>query len=250
MYQIKIVDDDSAFVEYMQDIILKCDIEKEKIVFEKFYSGEEFVARLDSMSACDLLILDMQMKELDGHGTARRFRDKFPRSVMVFCSGVSHPTDESFKTAPFRYLSKGYSEETMKKEMEVIVQEMKKTARITVIMGRNHTNFIKLYPEDIMYIENRKNGSIIHLCEHKAKDFAYQVNTNEKLAELYEKLRDYKFEYAHNSYLVNLCYVTKLISHRYLQLSDGTELNVSRSKLQTFRNALAGVLSSKYEYVP
>ena len=64
----------------------------------------------------------------------------------------------------------------------------------------------------------------------------------------YKELENYQFEYAHNSYLVNLKYVTRLFSQGYIQLRDGTELNVSRSKMWNFRNALIGMLGSKYDY--
>lgn len=47
LYRIVIVDDDSRFVDYMKEIILKCNINMEDITFEEFYSGEEFVAQLN-----------------------------------------------------------------------------------------------------------------------------------------------------------------------------------------------------------
>lgn len=248
LYRIVIVDDDSRFVDFMKETILKCNVNKEDIIFEEFFSGEEFVAQLNVMSSCDLLILDMQMKEMDGHATAKMFRKRFPHSVLVFCSGVSRPTNESFKVTPFRYLSKDYTEQVMLMEMNAIIRQMQSIVKSPVIMGRNHDSFISLYPDDIMYIENCKAGSIIHLCRDRIDDFQYQVNTKQKLADLYKELKDYQFEYAHNSYLVNLKYVKKLFSQGYIQLRDGTELNVSRSKMQNFRIALISLLSKKYDY--
>lgn len=248
MYQIIIVDDDVNFIEFMKRIIVKCLANMEDVIFEEFFSGEEFINQLDDISNCDLLILDMQMKKMDGHTTAKMFRKKFPHSVLVFCSGVSRPTDESFKVTPFRYLLKDYTEKVMGMEMNAIIAQMKLVAKSPIIMGRNHDNYISLYPNDIMYIENSKAGSIIHICKDRIVDFNYQVNTRQKLEDLYKKLKDYQFEYAHNSYLVNLNYVTKLFSQGYIQMRDGTELNVSRSKMQNFRNALIHLLSGKYDY--
>lgn len=248
MYRIVIVDDDLEFIKFMKKILLNCDINQEDLIIDDFLSGEDFIAQLDEMSCCDLLILDMQMKKMDGHATARMFRKKFPYSVLVFCSGVTHPTDESFKVTPFRYLSKDYEKQVMITEMDAVIQQMKCSVKNPIIMGRNHGNIISLYPDDIIYIENSKAGSVIHLCKDRISDFQYQVNTTRKLADLYEDLKEYQFEYAHNSYLVNLKYVTKLFSQGYIQLMGGMELNVSRSKLQDFRNALTGLLSRKYDY--
>ena len=180
LYRIVIVDDASRFVDYMKEIILKCNINMEDITFEEFYSGEEFVAQLNMLSNCDLLILDMQMKKMDGHATARKFRHRFPHSVLVYCSGVSHPTDESFKVTPFRYLLKDYTEQVMIMEMNAIIRQMQSIVKAPVIMGRNHDSFISLASDDIMYIENSKAGSIMHLCRDRISDFKYQVNTKRK----------------------------------------------------------------------
>lgn len=132
-------------------------------------------------------------------------------------------------------------------EVNAIIKQMKTIKNSPIILGRNHDSFIQLHPDDITYIENCKAGSIIHLCRDRIDDFRYQINTKRKLADLYKELKDYQFEYAHNSYLVNLKYVTKLFSKGYIQLNDGTELNVSRSKMQNFRNSLVVLLSKKYD---
>ena len=67
------------------------------------------------------------------------------------------------------------------------------------------------------------------------------------MAELYEELRNFDFEYAHNSYIVNLNHVVKLKSEGVIKLSNGEELNVSRSRMPEFRRALAAVMSEKYK---
>lgn len=71
----------------------------------------------------------MQMKDYDGHKTARLFRNYFPNSVLVFCSGVRKPTDESFKTMPFRYLMKDYSEIKMCSEIRDIIKKSERTKK-------------------------------------------------------------------------------------------------------------------------
>lgn len=247
MYHIKIVDDDIEFIKYMKDIITNSCINDELYDIEGFGSGEEFTEKLDSLDFCDLLILDMQMKKLDGHATAQIFREKFPEAILVFCSGVSYPTDESFKTTPFRYLLKSYSEDKMKMEMEAIIRELQRKSQEAFIVGHNRKNIIKLRPSDILFIENNKRGSIIHMTENKSKEFPFQVNSKEKLKELYKQLAPYHFEYAHNSYLVNLRYVTKYMAAGYIELTDGTQLNVSRSKQQTFKLALVTLVAEKYD---
>lgn len=247
MYRIAICDDDAVFIEYIKQIILQCDLEKENIVFSAFFSGEDLIEQLDQLPSCELLILDMKMKKMDGHATARQFRQSFPDSVLVFCSGVSRPTDESFKVTPYRFLDKSYSDKKMLFEMTAILKKMVENHQDPVIVGKNHNSLVKLRPNDIVFIENCKYGSMIHVRKDKIEySFENRILTKRKLIELYSILKEYDFEYAHNSYIINLKYVTKLTSKGVVRLADGRELNVSRSKSKTFREALANLLDRKY----
>lgn len=107
-----------------------------------------------------------------------------------------------------------------------------------VILGKYHQSYVKLKPDDVLYIENTKHGSLIHVSEN-SMDYSFEENitTTLKLADLYPELKEYGFVYAHNSYIVNLKYVKKLHAKGLLRLSNGKELNVSRSRQKEFREA-------------
>lgn len=49
----------------------------------------------------DCLILDVAMPGMDGNETARDFREQFPDTLLVFCSGVCVPTVESYYKRKF-----------------------------------------------------------------------------------------------------------------------------------------------------
>lgn len=247
LYNIAICDDDRDFIQYLKEKLYQCGLGQNDLMFYEFLSGEEFTSKMEEMSSCDLLILDMQMEKMDGHATAKQFRKMYPDSILVFCSGVCSPTDESFKTTPYRYLRKNYSDEKMLHELEEIVKKVVATKSVPYITGKNHYNLIKLKPNDILYIENYKRGSQIHVRE-ETKDYPFEdrITTKLKLMELYGTLKEYGFEFAHNSYIVNMNYVVKLSSNGILKLVNGCELNVSRSKLQLFRQALADLMGNKY----
>ena len=249
MYYITICDDDKIYIDYLKEIILESGVDKEEVLFYEYESGENFLNDISNLKKCDLLILDMQMKTLDGHETALQFRKQFPKTTLVFCSGVCKPTDESFKTTPYRYLYKSYSRKTMIKEMQAVVKEMKVKQEIPYIVGSYYYNTVRFEPDDIMYIENFRYGSIIHpykdAVEYEFEE-KHDITTKKKLAELFEVLHPYGFEYAHGSYIVNMKYVIKMPSIGEIKLKDGTILSVARSKLKTFRAAFSEWLSYKY----
>lgn len=249
MFYIAICDDDKVYIDYLKEILFECGIDKEEVLFFEYDSGEAFANNVTNLSNCDLLILDMQMKNLNGHETAQIFRRTFPKTTLVFCSGVCGPTDESFKTTPFRYLFKSYSKKTMIEEMQVIMNEVKARQQCPCVVGSYYYNTVRFEPDDIMYIENYRFGSIIHPCKDKV-DYVFEkekdITTKRKLNELFVLLQSYGFEYAHSSYIVNMNYVVKMPSNGEIKLKDGTILNVARSKIKTFRASFSEWLGHKY----
>lgn len=110
--------------------------------------------------------------------------------------------------------------------------------RVPIIIAMWHYNMARLYPKDILFISRNKQKSKVHVVE-EAIHYGFEKNISCKmnLDEMYEMLKDYGFEYAHNSYLVNLKYVTRKTTTE-LELIDGTQLAIARSKENSFTDAL------------
>ena len=247
MYRIIICDNDSQSIDFMEEMVLKSGLQKDEVIFYKYVSGEALVQAMDKIENCDLLILDMKLEGIDGHETAARFRKAFPYTTLVFWSGECQPTVESFKATPFRYLLKSYPYEQMLSEMRIVIAEVQSKSKEPLIVGRYYYNIVRLRPSDILYIENTKHGSILHVHpDRKQYEFENNLTTKEKLKDLSVKLEDYGFIYAHNSYLVNLKYIVKMLSQGEIKLIDGTLLSVSRSRLKEVRCALSDELGRKY----
>lgn len=116
----------------------------------------------------------------------------------------------------------------------------------TFIMGHYYKNTIRLKPEEITYISIEKHGSQIHVTSQVMKyQFEGKILSKQRVGELYDKLKDHDFAYAHNSYIVNLRYV-KQITAAELELRGGIILSIARSKEKEFRAAFAKWLAGKY----
>lgn len=245
MYHIAICDDDKNFINYIKEVILISGINKDEVLFYEYMSGEELIDNIKNQEICDLLILDIQMKQLDGNKTAVLFREKFPVSTLVFCSGVYFPTDESFKVTPFRYLLKSYTKPKMQAEIKDVIKEIRLRQSEPEIVGKYYYSIIRLKPDDIMYIENAREGSILHVREYVNRKNE-KITSNKKVDELFKILHSYGFAFARSSYIVNVNYVVRMESEGTIQLTDDTIIHVSRSKLKEFRNKLSEWLSRKY----
>lgn len=236
MYHVMICDDDRIFVDDITHMILACGLDKSNVRFYKYSSEKELRADIKNRDCCDMLILNMQIVEMDEHKTIQFLQERFPEAIFVFCSKSCQLTVTSFKVIPFYYLSKSSGEEQMKEKINLILRQMEVNKAEPYIIGTYFYNTVKVRPDDIMYLENSKRGSNIHICKDKV-EYAVEVKlvSKLKLSEIKDILKGYEFEYAHNSYLVNLKYVEKMLSSGDLKLSDGTKLKVSRSKMKTFR---------------
>ena len=89
---------------------------------------------------------------------------------------------------------------------------------------------IRIYTEDILYICLAKRGCTIYIARQGKIE---EMHCKESLSDLYECLAGRGFEYAHNSYIVNLAKVEGLEKDVAL-LSFGIQLNVSRSRKGQF----------------
>lgn len=256
MYNILICDDSREFICYIKRIILNTGLRENEVVYNEFNSGEqleEFIKQKDTK--CDLLILDIHLPEMNGNEAAVVFRKRFSEAILVFCSGVYMPSDESFKVMAFRYLLKSYTDKKMILEMKDIVQKMKeyKNRKTPYIIGYCRYNTVKLRPDEILYIENRKRGSRIHLCpDVQLVEFKNdEVFSIEKINVLHEQLKEAGFAYAHNSYIVNLNYVKEITYHELTFVSFNKEnkniiLSVSRSKFKELREQFVRLIGDKY----
>lgn len=247
MYHIAICDDDQFFIIYIKKIIVLSGLDISQILFYEYNSGEDLILAIKENNEYDLLILDMQMRDMDGYETATLFRKKYENTILVFCSGKVKPTTKSFEVTPYRYLLKQYSDSRMIREMKPVIEKMKSIKTEPYVIGSYQYNVIKLKPEDILYIAVSKHGSDVYMLRNKmGSEFDRKVKSKEKVKELYLMLRNYGFAYAHNSYIVNLKYITRKTLTE-LELVDGTILSISRSKEKELRRALAELLALKYE---
>lgn len=133
MYHIGICDDDPIFIKYIKQLF--CEVQRE-IEFYEYLSGEALIQDMQMRESYDLLILDMQLPGMDGNETAKKFREQFPNTLLVFCSGVCMPTVESFEATPYRYWLKEYAEEQLQQEIEGVLCKMEKSKVMPYLMGK------------------------------------------------------------------------------------------------------------------
>lgn len=248
MYHIAICDEDIEYIRFLEQIVLETKIKSEDVKFFCYTSGKALLENVETNKEYDLLILDIQMSQKKGYEIAKCYRQRCPHTVLVYCSHKYSPTEEIFKTQPYRYLLKQYTEDKMANEMSSILEYVYQKRDKVCVIGHYYDSVIKLYPDEIMYIALAKHGSKIYLAGNIRKyDYEDKLKSKEKISELYIRLKDCGFVYAHNSYLVNLKYVKRIKKKppTELELEDGTILTVARSKEKNLRNKFIEVYEKR-----
>lgn len=101
---------------------------------------------------------------------------------------------------------------------------------------------------DIVYITHYQKGSILHLRREKEKQYADgKIIVPYDFKQLLELLDTSDFSVPHNSYIVNLAYVSDFIPKTELFVADGRELRMSRGKKKAFLNDLIQYTVRKQE---
>ena len=245
MYHVAICDDDKVFISYIRKILSQAKgINQYQFKIYEYYSGEELVSSLDTSMHLDLLILDMKLDGIDGDEAARKFREKFKDSVLVFCSGVRAPTVKSFKVTPYRYLLKSYSDEQFVCEMKEILLEVEKKSKEEYIVGHYRNNVIRVNIRDVLYAENAKRGSKIIVCSDcEAAKFEGQILVDDKLDALVGKY--YELAFAHSSYIINIGHIEKRVGNE-VYLDNDECLSISRTYQREFRKFFTKSIAEKY----
>lgn len=202
--KVAICDDDVLFFDYIKTelkaVMTSCNVERQEI--ETFESGEELL--MNEYLEYDIVILDMEMKELNGYEVAKRLREECPEQVLAFCSGVQMPLPEFFEVQPYRYLIKQNKSVLHEKLCEIVYKAKEKESELLLDVMQSGKCY-RVPIDKIAYICRVKHGS--RVCTFKTEE---EIISKKKLEEIYQSLSHKQFAFAHNSYIVNLGAVVKI----------------------------------------
>jgi len=178
----------------------------------------------------DIILLDIQMKHLDGMVAAEKIRKVDADVVIIFI------------TSTVRYAVQGYAVDALGyvlKPVPYLQFEQLFDKAISRVMTKKEKLYIrvsvderqlKLDCDNIYYIESQRNNVCIHCAD---EDYI----TAGPLKKFEEMLSGHGFSKCHNAYIVNLSYVEGVRKEEVL-LTSGTVLPISRARKKEFMMAL------------
>lgn len=221
-YRAAIIDDRNADAEYVESI-LKDWMKKRQlnIWIERFCSAESFLFQYEDHKDWDILLLDIEMKGMDGVALAKLIREENKRAQIIFITGFPDFMSEGYEVSALHYLMKPVVKDKLFTVLDRAVEQFGRQEKQLVITFDRQTVLVPVHK--ITYLEAQKQYVVIH-----TEDQSYRMRVS--LGETAEELDEY-FLKCQRSFIVNLRYVQQ-INHNAVILKDGTEVPISRGMAQ------------------
>ena len=225
-YKIAICDDEQNQIEYITSIAASWSAhEGHSCEIRTFASAEAFLFEYEEDKSYDILLLDVEMKNMNGIELAKRIRKDNNHAEIIFITSHFEFVGEGYEVDALHYLIKPISSDKLTQVLTKAVEKLSVEPPSVVITCEGET--VKLYESDILYVESFLHYIVIH-----TKDKEFKIKENMSVFE--NKVSD-DFYRIHRSYLVSLKHITR-ISRTSVNIGS-TELPLSRGKYDDINRA-------------
>ncbi len=225
MIRIAIVEDEKNYVSVLEGYLKRFE-EENQVHFQIsiFSDGLDIVS--DYTADYDILLLDIQMKHLDGMKTAEKIRELDEDVEFIFITSTVQFAVQGYMVDALGYVLKpvpylAFSQILGKAIKQVQKKQTKHYLNIDVEGGQLRLDISQIY-----YIESQRHNILIH--SEKGEFLA--AGPMKKMEAL---LTPQGFSKCHNAYLVNLHHIAGVLQNTVL-LSDKSELPISRARKKNF----------------
>lgn len=178
----------------------------------------------------DIILLDIQMKHLDGMAAAEKIRKVDPDVIIIFITSTVQYAVQGYAVDALGYVLKPVPYTQFEQLFDkAITRAQAKRQHIYVKVSVDDKQ-LKLDCDSISYIESQRNNVVIH---GDNTDYV----TAGPLKRFEEMLFEHGFSKCHNAYLINLSYVEGVQKEEVI-LTNGVTLPISRARKKEFMAAL------------
>ena len=182
-------------------------IKKEDLFYEcsSYESGEKLLWDLDSGKNFDIIFLDIFMNGISGIETAKCIRSTDDEVIIIFISSSDDFYRESYDLYAFNYLIKPLVKDKLSEVLSRAVNKLNKDELQTIRFSFNNT-FYTLQCSQLMYLSSEKHIVCFYL---KGGDI---LKSYGRLDDFIPQLPEEIFIRCHQSYIINLKFVTNMTS--------------------------------------
>ncbi len=232
--KLAIVDDEISQQNLEEKYILDWSrLNKQQVKVYKFCSSESFLFSWEDNKDYDLLILDIEMKEMNGLELAKRIRREDKDIPILFVTGYDEYMQYGYDVAAIHYLIKPLNKEKFCLVLDSLNKREESNSKILVTSSEGNRCFLI---SEIMYAEARSHQCVLHLREE-------EILLKESFGCLEKRIMDKaEFIKTHRAYIVNMKYVSMILktdvlldNREKVPLSRNTVKHVQESFLNFYR---------------
>lgn len=232
---IAICDDELVQRNYLKKLIKEWSSENHCVSIKCFTSAENFIFEYQDDKNIDIILLDIQMKEINGIDLAKYIRESDEHMQIIFITGFSDYILQGYDVYALHYLLKPITEETLFKLLDKAYKNIQKKPE-TILINSNGENIL-LQINEIMYIEANN-----HICNIYTPTTQLIIN---KPLKKFSSLLSKNFIQSHRSYIINLKYIKK-ITKTDIVLDNNSSVPLSRRKYNNANQAFITYHKGEY----
>lgn len=225
--RIAVCDDELVQTEYLSALVSKWAARDSiGVSVQAFPSAEAFLFAYADDKSFDILLLDIQMKDMNGVELAKEIRKANETLQIVFITAFPDFVAHGYDVSALHYLMKPVSESKLFEVLTKAARGLQKAAR-TILLPISGGN-VRIPADEIVYAEAFPHHVTLHTTE-KRQDFPIRFGDMEKLL-------GEGFIRCHRSYIVNVKHVRR-VTRKALLLHDSLEIPLSRSRYDEVNQA-------------
>ncbi len=229
MIRICIVEDEQDQAQILMDYINKYgNAANEQFSITYLTDGIDLVDEYSGQF--DIILLDIQMKHLDGMVAAEKIRELDQDVTIIFITSTVRYAVQGYAVDALGYVLKPVPYTQFEKIFDKAIERVKARQKHVYIKVSVDDKQMKIDCDSIYYIESQRNNVIIHCADD---DYV----TLGPLKRFDEMLETHGFSKCHNAYIVNLAFV-EAVQKEEVILVNGLTLPISRARKKEFMAAL------------
>ncbi|MDE7321420.1 MAG: LytTR family DNA-binding domain-containing protein [Lachnospiraceae bacterium] len=218
-YKIAVCDDEQNQIEYLSSLVRdwakQCGCTA-RIV--PFLSAEAFWFQYEGEKDYDILLLDIEMKQMNGIELARQLRASDESIQIILITGYPDYIAQGYEVAALHYLMKPVSREKLSAVLKRAVTNLHKKERsILVWCGKDCQRIVT---DTIVYVEVLSHKVTIYTTDK-------EYRTKCSISEMEQLLGD-DFIRCHRSYLAGLKHIARMTKSEVV-FEDGRSVPLARS---------------------
>ncbi|MDO4432630.1 MAG: LytTR family DNA-binding domain-containing protein [Aerococcaceae bacterium] len=223
MIHIAIVEDDPQYAETLIEYLELFQKESNQLFhIRRYHDGAEIVANYPSQ--VDIILMDIEMKEMDGMTAAEAIRQTDKEVIIIFITNMMHYAMKGYAVEALDYVLKPINYFSFSQRISRALERMKKKTTKQLLISR-YGNIKKISTDNLLFVEVHNHDIEYHLLDEV-------IRVRGTLKAIEHELEELAFFRCNSGCVINLEYVDEMESNDVIV--RGHRIPISRSRRKEF----------------